>query len=183
MHDQYSFQWRERHTTPIARVCREMMEIIKVLFVCTGNICRSPTAEGVFRDVVRSQGLSDRIQTDSAGTERFHVGDPPDRRSAQAARQRGYDLDDLRARHIRSSDFAEFQLILAMDRGHFQALKRACPPDHQSRIRLFLDFADGFDGSDVPDPYYGDGSGFQLVLDMCEAGAGGLLTHIRQYLL
>ena len=159
------------------------METINVLFVCTGNICRSPTAEGVFRDLVRSQDLGDRILTDSAGTERYHVGEPPDRRSAQAAKQRGYDIDDLRARQIRPGDFAAFQMILAMDRGHFQALKRACPPEWQSRIHLFLDFADGFDGPDVPDPYYGGGIGFQLVLDMCEAGANGLLAHIRQTLL
>ena len=159
------------------------MENIKVLFVCTGNICRSPTAEGVFRAVVAAHGLTDRIAADSAGMQRYHVGDPPDARSVTAAQARGYDLHDLRARQVCPQDFTDFDLILAMDRGHYMALHQACPPDQQHRIHMFLDFAPGFTATDVPDPYYGGTDGFDLVLDMCENGAQGLLTHIQSQLL
>ncbi|MCR6631006.1 MAG: low molecular weight phosphotyrosine protein phosphatase [Magnetospirillum sp.] len=157
--------------------------MIKVLFVCTGNICRSPTAEGVFRALVATEGLDGRIATDSAGTHGYHVGEPPDRRSAAAARKRGVELSDLRARKVRPGDFDEFDLVLAMDRGHADILRRQCPPGRADRVRLFLDFAPELGAKDVPDPYYGDGDGFERVLDMVEAGARGLLAHIRQTLL
>lgn len=157
--------------------------MIKVLFVCTGNICRSPTAEGVFRALVAAEGLADRIQTDSAGTHGYHVGEPPDRRSAAAARKRGIELSDLRARKVRLSDFSEFDLVLAMDRGHAETLRRHCPPEQAGRVRLFLDFAPGLGIQDVPDPYYGEGDGFEQVLDMVEAGARGVLEHIRRTML
>lgn len=157
--------------------------MIKVLFVCTGNICRSPTAEGVFRALVAAEGLEGRIQTDSAGTHGYHVGEPPDRRSAAVALRRGVDLSDLRARKVHPADFSEFDLVLAMDRGHADILRRQCPPEQASRVRLFLDFAPELGIQDVPDPYYGEGDGFERVLDMVEAGARGLLEHIRRTML
>ena len=159
------------------------MEMIKVLFVCTGNICRSPTAEGVFRHLVASQGLDGMIKTDSAGTENYHIGDPPDPRTVSAAKQRGYILDDLLARQIQQADFTVFDIILAMDTGHYRSLQRICPPEHSHRIKMFLDFAANHPLQDVPDPYYGKADGFQLVLDMAEDGANGLLSHIRSHLI
>ncbi|HLO77774.1 MAG TPA: low molecular weight protein-tyrosine-phosphatase [Magnetospirillum sp.] len=157
--------------------------MIKVLFVCTGNICRSPTAEGVFRALVAAEGLSDRIATDSAGTHGYHVGEAPDRRSAAAALRRGVDLSDLRARKVKTGDFDEFDLVLAMDGSHDEILRQMCPPARAARVRLFLDFAPQLNIRDVPDPYYGGGDGFERVLDMVEAGARGLLAHIRQTML
>lgn len=157
--------------------------MIKVLFVCTGNICRSPTAEGVFRALVAAEGLDNRIATDSAGTHGYHVGEAPDGRSTEAARCRGIDLSELRARKVRPSDFSEFDLVLAMDRGHADMLRRQCPPELLGRVRLFLDFAPDLGIQDVPDPYYGGGDGFERVLDMVEAGARGVLEHIRKVML
>lgn len=157
--------------------------MIKVLFVCTGNICRSPTAEGVFRALVAAEGLAGHVATDSAGTHAYHVGEPPDGRSTAAALRRGIDLSDLRARKVRASDYAEFDLVLAMDRGHADILRRQCPADLAGRVRLFLDFAPDLGIKDVPDPYYGGGDGFERVLDMIEAGSAGLLSHIRRDLL
>ena len=153
--------------------------MVKVLFVCTGNICRSPTAEGVFRAVVARAGLDRRIAADSAGTHGYHVGDPPDARSCAAARGRGIELDALRARQVTAADFTEFDLVLAMDRGHHAQLARLCPPGRHDRLHLFMDFAPGLGIRDVPDPYYGAGDGFERVLDMIEAGCDGLLAHIR----
>ncbi len=151
---------------------------IRVLFVCTGNICRSPTAEGVFRALTAARGLDGWIQSDSAGTHSYHVGEPPDSRSARAAAKRGYDLSSLRARKVSSQDFQDFDLVLAMDRGHHQILSHLCPPDQSHRLRLFMDFAAGWDEQDVPDPYYGEGDGFETVLNMIEDGANGLLDHL-----
>lgn len=154
--------------------------MVRVLFVCTGNICRSPTAEGVFRARVAAAGLADRVSTDSAGTHGYHVGEPPDERSARAALARGVDISDLRARRVRADDFHRFDLILAMDRGHLRALTGMMPPTPRASVRLFLDFARGCGGAkDVPDPYYGDGKGFDLVLDMIEDGVAGLLEEVR----
>lgn len=154
--------------------------MIRVLFVCTGNICRSPTAEGVFRAMVEAEGLGGRIATDSAGTHSYHVGEPPDQRSMAAARCRGIEMSDLRARKVQAQDFRDFDLILAMDRGHYKSLSQSCPQDVKDRVRLFLDFAPELGIKDVPDPYYGVGDGFERVLDMIEAGSTGLLAHIRQ---
>ena len=156
--------------------------MINVLFVCTGNICRSPTAEGVFRRMVEEAGLIGRIGADSAGTEGFHIGEAPDPRSALAARARGYPIDDLRARQVRPRDFESFDLVLAMDRGHLNHLKRLCPPELAVRVRLFLDFAPWAGSRDVPDPYYGGPEGFSRVLDLIEAGCRGVLESLGSQL-
>ncbi|CCG42244.1 low molecular weight protein-tyrosine-phosphatase [Magnetospirillum molischianum] len=152
--------------------------MVKVLFVCTGNICRSPSAEGVFRDLVERRGLSGDIQTDSAGTHAYHVGARPDERSVAAAARRGIDLEPLRARVVCAEDFDRFDLILAMDRGHLDLLRQCCPPDRHNRLRLFLSFAPGLGVHDVPDPYYGGTHDFERVLDLIETGAAGLLDHL-----
>ena len=144
---------------------------MKILFVCTGNICRSPTAEGVFREMARRQGL--RVHVESAGTHDYHVGEPPDERAQHHAKRRGYDLSEQRARHVSTGDFEAFDLIVAMDRGHLRLLQRACPPQHREKLRLFL--AD----RDVPDPYYGGPGGFEQVLDLVEVACRDLLAEIR----
>ena len=150
-----------------------------ILFVCTGNICRSPTAEGVFRHHVRAEGLENAFLIDSAGIEGYHTGDLPDSRSIKAALKRGVAIDDLKARRVKPSDFHEFDLILAMDSGHYSALKRLKPADARAEVVLFLDFADPENPRDVPDPYYGGPADFTLVLDLVEEGVDGLLRHLR----
>lgn len=152
---------------------------MRVLFVCTGNICRSPTAEGVFRARVATAGLEGRIETDSAGTHAYHVGEPPDLRSQAAARQRGIELSNQRARRVEAGDFDGFDLIVAMDSSHFDNLRHQAPENAAHKVRLFLDFAPELGLRDVPDPYYGNGDGFERVLDMIEAAAEGLLDHAR----
>ncbi|MFM2042235.1 MAG: hypothetical protein RLY86_811 [Pseudomonadota bacterium] len=154
-----------------------------VLFVCTGNICRSPTAHGLFRDRVRAAGLADRVRVDSAGTHGYHIGEPPDPRTIRHAARRGLDLGDLRARKVGAADFARFDLILAMDRGHLAHLARMGSPDLAGRLHLFLDFADGpAKGLDMPDPYYGHADQFDRVLDLVAAGCVGLLAEVRRRL-
>ncbi len=157
--------------------------MIRTLFVCTGNICRSPTAEGVFAAMVAEAGLHTDIATDSAGIESYHIGDKPDPRSIKAAKSRGYDLEPLRARQIQPSDFQNFDLILAMDSGHLARLHRHAPPSEQHKIRLFLEFSAKYPNQSVPDPYYGDWDGFLSVLDRIEDGCAGLLAHIKTRLL
>jgi protein-tyrosine phosphatase len=147
---------------------------MKVLFVCTGNICRSPTAAGVFSHFVREAGLAETIQVESAGTHDYHAGEAPDMRAQEHASKRGYDLSALRARQVRRRDFTEFDLIIAMDRGHLQILEENCPPEHRAKLRLL------FKGRDVPDPYYGGAEGFERVLDMLEAGCLALLAEARE---
>jgi len=142
-----------------------------VLFVCTGNICRSPTAEGVLRHLAEKEGIELHIA--SAGTGDWHVGSPPDERAQQHAKGRGYDLSAQRARQVRRSDFEEFDLILAMDRGHLRALERMAPPESRHKLRLFLA------GRDVPDPYYGGPQGFEHVLDLVEAACRDLLRELK----
>jgi protein-tyrosine phosphatase len=150
-----------------------------VLFVCTGNICRSPTADGVMRRLVREAGLAGKVRVDSAGTHDYHVGEPPDERAQEHARRRGYDLSGLRARQLAADDFESFELILAMDRGHLEILRRVAPPQHRHKLRLLMEFADGRN-EEVPDPYYGGPGGFERVLDMVEAAARGLLAELRR---
>lgn len=154
----------------------------KVLFVCMGNICRSPTAEGVFRQVVRTQSLEDKVLIDSAGTHGYHVGESPDPRTQRAAAERGYDLSEIRARKVAPDDMEYFDLILAMDRGNLEVLRSLCPPERQHRLKLFMTYARNFDEDEVPDPYYGLGHGFDLVLDMVEDASLGLLETIKREL-
>ena len=144
---------------------------MKVLFVCTGNICRSPTAEGVLRRLAEMNKLN--VHVESRGTHDYHVGEPPDERAQHHAKRRGYDLSGQRARHISKRDFEEFDLVVAMDRGHLRILQRLCPPQHARKLRLFLQ------ENDVPDPYYGGPEGFERVLDLVEAACRSLLTEIR----
>jgi protein-tyrosine phosphatase len=154
----------------------------RVLFVCMGNICRSPTAEGVFRHAVTSAGLEQRILADSAGTHGYHLGHPPDRRAQLAAARRGYDLANLRARQVTGQDFVEFDYILAMDLDNLSELRRLAPAQHHGKLCLFMDYSIARRGKEVPDPYYGGAQGFELVLDMAEDAAAGLLQHIKKKL-
>ena len=160
------------------------MSEIAVLFVCTGNICRSPTAEGVMRERLAEAGLAARVTVDSAGLEGWHAGDPPDPRAIACAVARGYDLAPQRARRFSRADFDDFSLILGMDRGHVSALRaRQGDGATASRVRLFLDFLPPDDpqfGRDVPDPYYGDASGYELSLDLIERATPGLIEALRR---
>jgi protein-tyrosine phosphatase len=150
----------------------------RVLFVCMGNICRSPTAEGVFKRLVNDAGLDAEIESDSAGTHDYHIGDPPDGRSQAAAGRRGYDLSALRARQVAHDDFASFDYVLAMDETNLTALLSLCPAHYRERVKLFLEFAPEAGHREVPDPYYGGAQGFEEVLDLVELAAQGLLDHI-----
>ncbi len=152
----------------------------KVLFVCMGNICRSPTAEGVFRRYLSIAGLSGLVTIDSAGTHGYHLGSPPDARCLAVAAKRRYDLTGIRARRVRDADFAEFDYLLAMDRTNLDYLTEKCPPGHRGKLRLFLDYAPEAVHREVPDPYYGGIEGFELVLDLIEQASEGLLHHLRQ---
>jgi protein-tyrosine phosphatase len=154
---------------------------VSVLFICMGNICRSPTAEGVFRHFVEEAGLAERISVDSAGTHAYHVGEPPDRRSSAAAERRGISLDGIRARRFDDEDFDRFDYILAMDRDNLAILTGQCAREHRHKIRLFLEFAPGRE-DEVPDPYYGGGAGFERVLDLVDAASRGLLETLRRNL-
>ena len=151
--------------------------MIKVLFVCLGNICRSPTACGVFASQVAESGLSDLIRVDSAGTSGWHNGASPDRRSAQHAAQHGYDLSFIRSRQVNRQDFMEQDLILAMDNENLDSLRQMCPPEYAHKLRLFLEFAD-LPVAEVPDPYYGGSEGFARVLNLVELGGLALLEHL-----
>lgn len=151
----------------------------RVLLVCMGNICRSPTAEGVLRQYIKNNKLGDRVEVDSAGTHGYHVGEAPDARTQRAAAARGYNLTQVRARKVARQDLDYFDLILAMDRSNLENLLRMATPEQKTRIKLFMEFAKNFDDEEVPDPYYGLGHGFDLVLDMVEDGAQGLIDEIR----
>ena len=153
--------------------------MIRVLFVCMGNICRSPTAEGVFNHHVAQAGLAELIASDSAGTHDYHIGDPPDPRAQNAAGRRGYDLSPLRGRQVGLGDFADFDYVLAMDDYNLRALERLCPSQHRHKLKLFMEFSAGAGMREVPDPYSGGPDGFELVLDMVEQAAQGLLHHLR----
>ncbi len=154
------------------------MSLHRVLFVCTGNICRSPTAEGVARGLADDVGLAEHFEFDSAGTHAYHVGEPPDPRTVKAARRRGYDLASLRARRVTDFDFVRFDLVLAMGPDHLEWLRRASPPQQRHKLCLFLDFSERFAAQEVPDPYYGGADGFEQVLDLVEDAAGRLIAQL-----
>jgi protein-tyrosine phosphatase len=145
-----------------------------------GNICRSPTAQGVFEAVVAEASLADHIQVDSAGTHAYHIGEPPDNRASETALRRGVDLSSQKARRVTPADFVEFDYVLAMDQSNYADLSAQCEPVHQPKLRLFLEFAPGLGIDEVPDPYYGGVTGFERVLDLIEEAAKGLLADIRQ---
>lgn len=149
----------------------------RILFVCSGNICRSPTAEGIARHKAAELGLADRFEFDSAGTHAYHAGEAPDSRARRAAGKRGYELSGLRARPVLAEDFTSFDLILAMDKGHMVWLRRECPRHLHGRLGMFLDYSRMHPGEDVPDPYYGGPDGFEHVLDLCEEVTGEILRR------
>ena len=155
------------------------MKQINILFVCMGNICRSPTAEGVFRHLVNQANLQQHIHIDSAGTHAYHVGNPPDFRAQQAARDRNIDLSSQRARQVKNTDFNHFDYILAMDHSNYTDLTNICSGDDEEKLHLFLDFARHSKEQEVPDPYYGGDQGFEHVLDLIEDAAQGLLNDIK----
>ena len=156
-----------------------MVKKIRVLFVCLGNICRSPTAEAVFRALVERSGLQDIIEIESAGTAAYHAGEGPDHRATRAAGVRGYDMSALRARQVDEADFLRFDYILAMDSANHRELISLCPAESRHKVGFFLDYGENDPGSDVPDPYYGGEDGFDHVLDLVEDAARGLLEDLR----
>jgi protein-tyrosine phosphatase len=153
---------------------------IGILFVCLGNICRSPTAEAVFRALAAQEAPELDLSIDSAGTADYHVGSAPDRRASEAARRRGYDMSGLRARRVELADFERFDLILAMDRSNWSALREQAPHAVRERVQMFLEYGPEADVLDVPDPYYGGPNGFEEVLDLIEAASRGLLQHLKE---
>jgi protein-tyrosine phosphatase len=153
---------------------------MRVLFVCLGNICRSPSAEAVLREIAAREAPELGIEVDSAGTAGYHIGEPPDERSQEAARRRGYDMTPLRARIVEPDDFERFDLILAMDRNNLATLRRRAPVTVRERVRLFLEFAPDAGAAEVPDPYYGGPNGFEEVLDLVEAASRGHIAHLRE---
>lgn len=152
--------------------------MIRVLFVCMGNICRSPTAQGVFEARVKQAGLDGVIAADSAGTTGYHVGDSPDTRATRAAKGRGIDIGHYRARKVEPEDFFDYDIVLAMDQANYKALAHMAGTSAREKLHMFLEFAPDAYGENVPDPYYGGANGFEDVLDMCEAAADGLLRHL-----
>lgn len=150
----------------------------RVLFICMGNICRSPTADGVMRAKLKAAGLD--VEVDSAGTHGYHVGAPPDERSQEHALKRGYDLSPLRARQLVAQDFERFDLVLAMDEDNLANARRLCPPGQRHRLKLLLDYAPQLGRREVPDPYYGGDAGFEDVLDLVEAACDGLIGALRR---
>ncbi len=154
--------------------------MVKVLFVCMGNICRSPTAEGVFVHMVGEHSLQEQIEVDSAGTHAYHVGHEPDRRAQQTAAKRGIDISKLRARRVKERDFEQYDYVIAMDEDNMRCLEEVCPPGYEQKLGLFLKYAPNVPETEVPDPYYGGPTGFERVMDMVEQAAGGLLEEIRR---
>jgi protein-tyrosine phosphatase len=156
------------------------MEEIKVLFVCMGNICRSPTAEGVFTKIIAEKNIAHRFKVDSAGTHAYHVGNPPDTRAQQTALKRGVELQHLRARKVHSSDFEYFDYVLVMDDDNYSIVINDCPGEYKDKIKYFLDYAPHLGIREVPDPYYGGGAGFERVLDMVEEASLGFLETLQK---
>ena len=161
------------------RAQRAIEPSASVLFVCLANICRSPTAEGVFRGAVKKAGLADYIRAASAGLDDYHAGSGPDRRAVEAAKRRGYDIAMVRSRRIEIGDFARFGWIIAMDSSNLKALNKMRPAEYEGHVGLLLDFAPDLGVRDVPDPYYGAPAGFDRVLDLVEVGAAELLAKMR----
>ncbi len=159
------------------------MKKVSVLFCCMGNICRSPTAEAIFRERVEEAGLTQCVLIDSVGTHDYHIGKPPDIRTQRTALSRGYDMSMLRARQVEVADFTRFEYVLAMDRANLDILQRLCPAKERGRLGLFLEYASRHDEREVPDPYYGGAEGFERVLDMVEDASEGLLRHIQKTLV
>lgn len=153
---------------------------MRILFVCLGNICRSPTAESVFRAIAARELPELTLTIESAGTAGYHVGEPPDRRMCEAAARRGYDLTAMRARVVEPRDFETFDVILAMDRQNLSTLRRRAPEQARDRLRLFLEFAPDTGVAEVPDPYYGGANGFEHVLDLIEKASQGLCAALRE---
>ncbi len=152
--------------------------MIRILFVCMGNICRSPTAEGIFRHKVENASLESSIEIDSAGTHAYHIGSPPDPRAQSAAKKRDIDLSPLRARRVVTNDFIQFDYVIAMDKSNYEDLEAICPSGHENKIHLFLNYSNNIE-TEVPDPYYGSGNGFEIVLNLIENAAEGLLKHLQ----
>lgn len=157
-----------------------MKKKIRICFVCMGNICRSPTAQGVFANMLQREGLSEVVEVDSAGTHAYHVGEPPDRRARAAALKRKIDLGPQRARRVASEDFEDFDYIVAMDRSNQEDLMEIASPGQHDKIRLFLEYAAELPEIDVPDPYYGGPQGFERVLDLIEVASQALIAEIRR---
>jgi len=158
------------------------MKKIAVLFVCMGNICRSPTAEAVFRQAVERSGLAEYVDVDSAGTDAYHVGQAPDSRAQRAALKRGYDLSGIRARKVLAQDFERFDLILAVDKPVLASLSRQCPSNSADRLTLLMAYAPSSSAQEIGDPYYGGPQGFEVVLDQIEAATEGLIASLRKTL-
>ena len=152
----------------------------RILFICMGNICRSPTAEGVFRHQIAGAGLAEQVVIDSAGTHNYHPGEAPDRRSQRHAEQRGYDLSMIRARQLTDEDFHQFDLLLVMDWDNLALAESRCPPEHRRKLRRLTEFCTTLEATVVPDPYYDGEAGFEYVLDLIEDAGQGLLQHVRQ---
>ncbi|MBS3932821.1 MAG: low molecular weight phosphotyrosine protein phosphatase [Truepera sp.] len=158
------------------------MKTIRVLFICAGNICRSPTAEGVFRSLAAEAGLAEHLVIDSAGTHGYHVGEPPDPRARRAAAQRGYSLDGQRARQVTAQDCERFDLLLVMDEDNLRAVRRLCPPAHTHKLKKLVDYLPQSGYREIPDPYYGGPEGFELVLNLIEEASRALLDELRRRL-
>ncbi|WP_120498108.1 low molecular weight protein-tyrosine-phosphatase [Kiloniella sp. EL199] len=154
------------------------MEKYKVLFVCTGNICRSPAADRILRHKLREAGLDVYITTDSVGTHSYHIGEPPTATGLKLAAKRGYDYSDLRARQLSPTDFETFDMILAMDLGHRNIIEGKCPLEHQNKIRMFLDYSP-LENKEVQDPYYGGPQDYEDMLDVIETGVSHLIDHLK----
>ncbi len=156
------------------------MEKIKVLFICMGNICRSPTAEGVFTRLIKSEKIDKQFIIDSAGTHAYHVGDAPDLRAQKAAKDRGIDLAKIRARKVIVGDYEDYDYLLVMDTDNYDLVMEFCPAEYKHKVKYFLEYAPHLDTIEVPDPYYGGKYGFERVLDMVEEASIGFLNTLRQ---
>jgi len=169
------------HSTKNRPAARQEQVLSRVLFVCMGNVCRSPMAEGALRRLLKDAGLGDKVLVASAGTHTFHLGAAPDMRGQMVARRRGVNLKGIRARRIAVEDFDLFDYLLTMDQENYNYLQELCPqPEHREKIQLFLSYAPHLADREIPDPYYGSPVGFERVMDLLEAAAEGFLLHLRE---